>query len=802
MLDEIRHALRRLLKTPGFTIVAVLTLALGIGANSAIFSVVHGVLLRPLPYEEPERLMQVYTSYPQDEARYPLSAPDFTSVRESNRSFSAIGAYTDGTATITGGGEPEQFEATWMTHELLPLLGIQPVLGRGFVPQDHQVSPATVVLLGHALWQRNFGGDPGVIGKVLTINRLPRTVIGVLPPGFDLPVASQLFMPIYYDSTFTTGASPARRSEWLGVIGRLRPGATEESARADLRAITQRLQADFPETNSPNMGLGIVSRHELEVGDVRVPLLILLGAVGLVLLIACANVANLLLGRAAARESELALRAALGAGRGRIVRQMLVESLVLGLLGGAAGLLLAMWGRALLIAARPADIPRLDDIAIDANVVVFTLGIALLAAVLFGTIPALQATRGNLAGALKEGGRGALSGRAGTRLRSAVVVAETALAVVLLVGAGLLVRSFLQLTSVDPGFRPQQAVSVGVTLPGIVYDDWPKRRAFFGELERRVATLPGVTAVGGITTLPLQGSGGIISFGVPGREPLPIGNEIHARVATPGYFAAMGIPLRRGRLFTDRDTEESPLVVVLNEAAAKKWFPDEDPIGRMVRIDWGTSDPREVIGITGDTRQYGLNEEARPEAIIPHAQLSTGFLQLVVRGGGDPDALAAGVRREIRAIDSNLPVPEVQPLKQLVRASVAQPRFYSMLLAIFAAVALALAGIGVFGVMSYTVAQRTREIGIRMALGADPGGVLRLIVGRALLLAGVGLGAGALAALALTRVLRSQLFGVGTSDPVTFVGVMAVLGGVALLASWLPARTATRVDPLVALRHE
>ncbi|MFO7654332.1 MAG: ADOP family duplicated permease, partial [Candidatus Krumholzibacteriia bacterium] len=545
------------------------------------------------------------------------------------------------------------------------------------------------------------------------------------------------------------------------------------------------------------------SLHETVVGEVRTPLLVLLGAVGLVLLIACANVANLLLARAAARESELAVRTALGAGRGRLVRQLLTESVVLGLLGGAVGLLLAWWGTQALLAAQPADIPRLDAVDVDGTVVAFALGISLLTGIIFGLFPAGQATRGNVAGTLKEGGRGALAGRGGQRLRAGLVVAEMALAVVLLVGAGLLIRSFAELTAVDPGFQPEQAVAFQVSLPYSVYDEAPERHEFFRRLEEEVEALPGVTVAGSASGLPFQGSGAILSFGIEGEEPPQPGEvqDIHVKLATPDYVRAIGSRLVSGRLFNAYDRQDAPMVVLVNEAAVRRWFPDGEAIGE--RITFGGEVWREVVGVVSDLKQFGPGEPAQPELFIPHGQAAGGgTMQVVVRTAGDPMALTGAIRRTIRSMDPNLPVDQFTPLEQVVAQSVAQARFYSTLLAIFAAVALALAGIGIFGVMSYTVAQRTREIGIRIALGAPVVDMRTAVVGQAMLLALAGLGIGLPGAFALTRVLQSQLYGVSPTDPVTFAVVALTLAGAAFIASYLPARRATRVDPMTALRYE
>jgi putative ABC transport system permease protein len=808
VLQDLRYANRRLRKSPGFAVVAVLTLALGIGANSAIFSVVNAVLLRSLPFAEPDRLVAFGTIKHGEEPRAgSLSPPDFMSLRDHTRTLTDVAALSYGGATLTGGGEPERVDAAWVSAGFFELLGATPVLGRTIRPEENQPGNTGVAVLGHGFWQQHLGGDSAIVGQTITLNGVTRTVVGVAPPGFGFPENRALWAPLQYDETFSSETDRNRRAQWLSVIGRVQPGVPLERARAEVQSLAAQLEQEFPQTNT-NVTLATLSLHEVMVGEVRTPLLILLGAVGLVLLIACANVANLLLARAAARQGEMAVRAALGAGRGRLVRQLLTESVLLGLVGGVVGLLLAHWGTALLVALRPAGIPRLDDVGVDGTVVGFTFLVALLTGVVFGLIPALQATRSDLVASIREAGRGALGGRQGQRTRSALVVAEMALAVMLLVGAGLLMRSFLQLQRVDPGFRPEQTLALDLSLPTRRYPEDEQRIAFYGTLLERIEGLPGVRSAGAVNLLPMGDDRFVLSFAVEGRPTPPPGEQptLEVRVATPEYFRTMGIPLLRGRDFAEADRADAPQVVVINETTAQRFFAGEDPIGQRVRTGWGIGEDHfaggEIVGVVGDVRQLGPGKEFIPELYLPSTQVPESDLSVVVRTAGDPLALAKAIRAEVRALDANLPVSNLRTLDQVLSRAVAQPRFYLLLLGAFAAVALVLAAIGIFGVMSYSVVQRTREIGIRVALGANPGAVLRMVVGRALWLALGGVAVGLLGALALSRLLGSLLFGVSATDPLTFAGVAALLTSVALLATYLPARRATRVDPMVALRSE
>jgi predicted permease len=794
--QDLAYALRTLRRTPGFTIVAVASLALGIGATSAIFSVVHGVILQSLPYPAAERLYEVRTVYP-DGTEYPLSAPDFMSIREGNKVFDKVEAYTTGVFTLIGGAEPREVRGASVTDGLFDMLGMHTILGRAFRPEEHQPGNGSVAVLDHDFWQREMGGDRSVLGKSETIGGRPYTIIGVLAPDAKLPQNADMYTTVLYDSSFSAATAFSRRGEFLRVFARARPQLDVAALNADTRAIGTRLQTQFPGTNQ-RLTFSATSLQQLIIGDVRTPLLMLFGAVVFVLLVACANVANLLMARASARQDELAVRAALGAGRGRLLRQLLTESVVLALVGAAIGLLVAYWGTRALVASQPADIPRLDEIGVNATVMFFTLAVAIVTGLAFGVLPAVHATGTALMTALREGGRGA-AGAGGHRVRSGLVIAEMALAVVLLTGSGLLIRSFIELTHVNPGFQPERAISFRVTMQGQRYEN---RDAILGQVYAvldRVRALPGVSSVGAGTLLPLSGRGALVDFAI-GNEPPPPGvnAEIGYASASPEYFRAVGTPLVRGRTFTEADDPQTPLVAVINQAGARQWFPGKDAVGQRV-IAAGAE--REIVGVVADVLQRDPGQAPLAQLYVPLKQRVSRSARIVVRTAGDPLTLVSSIRAEVRALDPNLPVAELNPMTELVSTSMARPRFYTSLLTLFAAVALALAAIGIFGVLSYTVAQRSREISIRMALGAPSAGVVRMIVGRAMLLAVAGLGVGLLCAVGLGRLLRSQLFGVSVVDPVTLVAVVGVLAASAVVASWLPARRAASVDPASALRE-
>ena len=795
--QDMAYALRTMRRSPGFTTVAVLSLALGIGATSAIFSVVHGVLLSSLPYAAAERLYEINTLYP-DGTGYNLSAPDFMSVRAENKVFDRVEAYSTGTFTLLGAGEPREVSGASISDGLFDLLGTRIAIGRGFTPEENQPGRGNVAVLDYEYWQREFGGDRAMLNKPITVGGTAYTIVGVLAEGAGIPEDVDMYAPLVYDSTFSATTAIDRRSEFLSVIGRLRDGIDPTRISADLQRVGTEMQTRFPDTNG-RLTFSAASLRDLIVGDVRKPLLVLFGAVAFVLLVACANVANLLLARISTRQDELAVRAALGAGRGRLMRQLMTEAVVLGLAGGVIGLLIAYWGTHALIAAQPADIPRLDEIGVNSTVVLFTLAMSVLTGLAFGVLPALQATGSALMATLREGGRGAGVARRTHRARSGLVIAEMALAVVLLMGAGLLIRSFIELTRVNPGFQPERAMAFRVVLQGERYTNGDQIRTQIGLLLEQLRALPGVSAVAATSTLPLSGRGALVDFAVGDAPPPPnINAEIGMASVTPEYFKAIGTPLVRGRGLTDTDVATTQRVVLINEAGAKLWFPGEDPIGKRP-VAGGFE--REIVGIIADVLQRNPGQPALPQMYAPLAQRTTRTLRFVVRSAGDPLTLAPAVRNIVRTLDPNLPLADITPLDNLLTTSMARPRFYTSLLTLFAGVGLALAAIGIFGVLSYSVAQRSREISIRMALGAPASGVVRMIVRHAMALAIVGVAVGVVGAMALGRVIRSQLFGVSVTDPLTFGAVILMLLASAAAASYLPARRAAAVDPASALRE-
>jgi putative ABC transport system permease protein len=795
--QDVGYALRMLRRAPGFTLVALTTLALGIGANSAIFSVVYGVLLSPLPYRDADRLYRVTTLYP-DGTPYSLSPPDFMSVREQTRVLEQVEAFSGGVYTMLDAGEPREVRGTSVSDRLFDLLGLQIVRGRGLLPGDNRPGHEGVAVLDYGFWQRQFGGDERVLGRTIRIAGSPVEIVGVVARGTRLLDDADVYTPLVYNDTFSAATAKGRRGEFLTVIGRAKPGASFAEVDGDLRRIGGELQSAFRETND-TLTFNAKPLTEVIVGDVRTPLLLLLGAVGFVLLVACANVANLLLARASARQAELAVRSALGAGRARLLRQLLTEAVVLGTGGAILGVAIAFGATRVLVAAQPGDIPRVEDVAVNGAVLIFTFAIAIATGLAFGILPALQFSGARMQSALRETTRGGVS-IGGQRMRSALVVAEIALAVVLLVGAGLLIRSFVRMTRVSPGFDAEQAVSFRVVLQSDKYTQDEPTRVRVAEFEQRLRQLPGVTTAGATSVLPLSGRGAMVGFAVEGAPPPPpnVNPEIALASTTPDYLRAIGVTLRQGRHFTDQDSAGAPRVAIVNDAALRRWFPVQNPIGRRI-ITNGVS--REVVGIVADVLQRSAVDPVAPTVFVPFAQRTIRSIKMVVRTTGDPSKLAPAIRTEIRALDPELAIADITPMMQLVVRSLRGPRFYTSLLAVFASVGLVLATIGVFGVMSYTVAQRAREISIRLALGALPGDVLRMIVGRALGLSALGLVVGLAAAIALGRFIQGQLFGVGLVDPVTFVGVPIVLGLSAALAGFVPARRATKLDPATALRE-
>ncbi len=799
LLKDITYGLRSLWKRPGFTAVAVITLALGIGGNSAIFSVVNAVLLRPLPYPESERLVQFDGVNPHAGiTQSNMSVPDFADWQSQNQVFEQMAGFVTGGSLLVSGDETERVRATGVTGDFFTLLGVSAAQGRALQPDDARKGNDSGVVLSYGLWQRRFGADPNIVGSKVKVSGEDGIVVGVMPKGFDYPERSELWVPFPLDPV-----AERRDNRYLNVITRLKPGVPIVQAQAQMDAINQRLAQSYVETNS-GWTVQLTGLQERMVGAMRSSLLVLLGAVAFVLLIACANVANLLLARATVRQKEIAVRAALGASRFRIIRQLLTESLLLSLIGGGVGLLLSLWLTKLLIALSPPNSPRFDEIRPDARVLAFTLGLTVITGLVFGLVPALQAARVDLNERLKEAGRGAGSA-SHNRLRSLMMVSEIALSFMLLVGAGLLIKSFMHLRDVSPGFNPANVLSVRVAIPSAKYGQGEPRTQILRQLEERIESVPGVQSAGAILSLPLGGD----TFNVGRsyiREGRPATPEESANasylVATPNYFQTLNIPLLGGRRFTDQDTEQTTKVVVVNESMARKLWPGESPVGKRITIWRDEKFPREIVGVVGDTRG-SLDTEAESQMYVPYSQDAnwTG-MSLVIRTNTEPTSLVAGVRNEIRSVDKGIPLFNVKTMDDVLAISVGPRRTPMLLLTAFAGVALLLAMIGIYGVTSYHVTQRTQEIGIRMALGAQMRDVLKLILKGGMLLALVGIAVGLAGAFALTRLLDSLLFGVKPTDVVTFILVSVCLLGTALLACYLPARKATKVDPLKALRYE
>ena len=803
-LHDLRYALRMQLKNPGFTIVAVIALALGIGANTAIFSVVNTVLLRPLPYKDPERLVMVWEDaskhgYPRDTP----AAANYVDWRDQSQSFEGMAAIADESFNLTGAGDPERLEGRGVSANLFPMLGVEPQIGRVFSASEDQPGSNRVVLLSYGLWQRRFGGNPNIVGQSLNLNGESHTVVGVMPARFQFPSSDdQAWVPI----ALTPEQAANRKRHYLQVVARLKPGVTLAQAQTEMSTIATRLQQQYPQSNT-DLGAVVTSLHEHLVGDIKPALLILLGAVGLVLLIACANVANLLLARAAVRQKEIAVRVALGARRLRLVRQFLTESVLLSTLGGIVGLVIAYTGLLLIRAFIPENISQAREISLDLKVLGFTLFVSVATGVIFGLAPAIQSIRFNQSETLKEGGRDAATGGSGKRLRSVLVMAEVAISLVLLIGAGLLINSFMRLRNVDPGFRADNLLTMKIVLPEPKYREFERRQSFYTDLIQRVESLAGVKSAAVTTNLPLYRQGNSISVRIEGRPDPPPGQEqiVVTRIVSPRYFDTMTIPLLSGRNLTDQDISTSPNVAVISEAMARRFWPNEDPIGKRfaggrVRSD---EDWINVIGVVKDVRQFELTAEPRPQIYISYRQ--AGFFaprDLVVKTDVDPSSMAATVRKAVWEIDKDQPVSDIRTMEEILAESIARQRFSMLLLAIFAGLALVLAGVGIYGVMSYSVAQRTHEIGIRMALGAQTGAVLKLAVGQGMKLVIAGIVIGLIAAFALTRLMSTLLFGVTATDPTTFTLISLLLVAVAAVASYIPARRATKVDPIIALRYE
>jgi len=795
MGKDLRFGLRTLWKSPGFALMAILALGLGIGANTAIFSVVNAVMLQRMPYENPDRLVMVWEQSPRTSKTNVANPTNFLDWRARNQSFDRLAALVQFDISLTGDGEPEVISNLAVSDGFFQILGVQPLLGRWFTPQEDTPGNDRVAILSEGLWRRRFGADPNILNRRMQINGREFPIVGVMPAGFRFPLTqADVWQPMAIDRAKTY------EGRYLSTVGRLHGNASVASAQADMNLIAAQLQKERPNFNS-KWGITVVGLREQAIGDVRTPLLVLLGAVGLVLLIACANVANLLLMRAAGRGREMAIRAALGASAGRIARQLLMESSLLAVLGGALGLMIGIQAMHLLTLALPDTInyANLKTIHLDTTVFLFTAAISIATGILFGLAPALKAARADVQEALKDGGRSVTGARSVTR--QALVVAEVALSMTLLIGAGLLIRSFARLARVNPGFDAQHVLSMQLSVAGRYGGE--KLVAFGQQMLERVRTLPGVEAAGTSHFLPL---GRII----PGTgffradQPRPNHGEepvTDVLVVMPGYFAAMSTPIVRGRVFDDQDRAGAPHRVVINRTLARQFFPNEDPIGKVLAIQWGKW-PYEIIGEVEDVHQQSLDKDVKAEVFLCNLQEPTGPVYLVARTHGDPRLLAKAIQAEIHSLDRDIPISDVKTMDEYVAAAVAAPRFNTILLGGFAALALLLAAVGIFGVISYSVAQRTQEIGIRRALGAGTGSVMRLVVAQGMGLAAIGIAIGLVGALAATRLLQTLLFGVTPTDPVTFGGVVVVLSAVAFVASYWPARRAARVDPMEALRHE
>jgi putative ABC transport system permease protein len=806
VIQDIRYAARKLSRTPGFTFIAAFTLALAIGATTAIFSVIDGVLLKPLPFQDPERVVRITNV--RGGNRMVSSVPDFIDWRAQTKSFSSMAPFDNQALNLTGGADPERVSAARVGAPFWSLLGVTPKLGRGFAPNEDAQSAGRVVVLSDGLWKRRFGADRRIVGKSVSLDGNSYTVIGVAPERFSYPENPDVWVPLVFSASDL--GQDSRGSHWMGVLGRLAPNVTVAQATSEMVALTKRLEQQFPESNT-GMTAKVIPLHEYMVGDVRPALMVMFGAVAFVLLIACANVANLLLVRAAARESEMAVRTALGAGSWRIVRQLVIESVLLAVVGGVFGTLLALWGVDLLLAMAPQGLPRINEVSVNPTVLLFTAVVTAFTGILFGIFPALGAARANVSGMLKDGMRGSSGGIASRRARNGLVMAEMALAVVLLVGAGLLIRSFSKLIAVDPGFRPERVVTFTIAAPETKYGQFPEIRALASQIVERMKRVPGTQNAAIVTGLPLSNMMMRTSTHIEGTPPeRPAERKVtDVAMATPGYFATMGIPMVSGRDFTDRDGSGAPVVSIINQEFAKRYFPNENPIGKRIRLGWEQDTAAtggnmtlggEIVGVVGNVRRRGLSDEVYPETYASFMQPTFSNFSVVVRSTAAPSTVISAIRAQVREIDRDLPISELRQLTEVVAASVSRPRFYTMVLGVFAAIALVLASVGIYGVISYAVSLRTRELGIRIALGATGSQVSRLVLQQGVTLALAGVVLGGVGAYWLTQLLAKLLFDVSPKDPLTFFGVAGLLTAIAALACYVPARRAARVDPLLAMR--
>ncbi len=810
-MNDFRYAVRQLIKAPSFAIVAILTLALGIGACTAIFSVVNTVLLRPLDYPHADRLVTIRESQLPKFPEFSVSPPNYIDWEKQAKSYEYLAAYGGATLNLTGEGEPQRLIGVRATAHYFDVYGVKPVLGRMLLPEEDAVGKNHVVVLSYGFWQRVFGGARDVVGRSVQLNGEPYQIVGVAPYGFDVSGwpninrnAGAVPVDVWTPMAFTPEeiTNDRRTSHYVVVVGRLKPGVTVGQARAELELIATRLAKQYPDSNK-GWGIFLAPLQDYSVREVRPVLFTLLGAVACVLLIACTNLANLLLARATARHKEISIRAALGAGRGRLVRQLLTESVLLAICGGAAGVILARWGLDALLALAPTNLPRSGEIRIDSGILLFSLGLSIATGVLFGLAPAWLAARVDVNEALKQGTRGSTEGGARGRLRGALVVVEVALALVLLSGAGLLVHSFIQLTRVDPGFIPENATTMRVTLRQNKYSNPEQRIAFADALMERVKDLPGVQAAAITDSMPLVGDY-VLGFNIEGRpatdrSDLP---SLNFSTVTSDYFRAMGIRLVRGRVFTPQDDAKAPPVCLINETLARQFLPNEDPIGKRMSIGNGSDNWREIVGIVGDIKQYGVDQTTSNQAYEPLAQRGFSSLVVVIRTKGSPAPVLAALRPAVHAVDEDQAVGAIRPLEEIVADTISRRRFAMTLLTVFSAVALVIAAVGIYGVMAYNVVQRTGEFGIRMALGAQQGDVLRLVLKQGGKLIGLGLIIGLLATLAASRAMDSLLFNISAYDPLTLTSITLLLTAVALIACFFPANRATKVNPIEALRTE
>ena len=801
--QDLRYCFRTLLKNPGFCAVAVLALALGIGPNTAIFTMVNAVLLKPLPVPEPNRVVMIWgTLLKSGFDQMPVSAADYLDWKQQARSFdymSAAFAIPEYGLNISGAGEPERAPAALASREFLPALGIKPIVGRNFLPEEDRPGGPPAVLFSNGLWQRRFHSDPAAVGRTLTVDGIPRTVVGVVPHELGEMVHADLWLP-----TAINPNDPERQNHNYGIVARLKPGVTVAQARAEMIVIAQRLERAYPATNT-GWGITLFPMAEMFTGRIRKVLLILLGAVGLLLLIACANLANLLLARAATREKEIAIRGALGAGRGRIIRQLVTESLVLAMAGGALGLILAIYGVRLMRGVVPDMFPMLQHMSVDLPVLAFTFGMSIATGLVFGLIPAWRSSHTDLNTTLKEAA-GRSEGAGGShRIRGFLLASEVALAVLLSVSAGLLLRSFVRVMEVNPGVRTANILTMNLSLPDTKYDTPLKRATFYKNVTERLETLPGVRSAGAVMFLPLRVSIlsfriGVNRFQIQGRPPVSPVQQPQAdyRMATPGYFNTMGIAVRQGRLFDQHDDLDAKRVALVNEAMVRKHFAHENPLGQNIVM----GKPMEIVGVVADAKLYGLDAPVEPAVYVPHMQHPGESMGVVVRTAGDPAALASAVRGEILKLDPEQPISDVRTMENVPSDSLMLRRASMLMLTVFASLALTLATVGIYGLTAYSVSRRTHEIGLRVALGASRSQILRLVVGRGLVTSVIGAAIGVGAALMLTRGLSGMLYGVTATDPMVFAGVPLLLIAVSAVASYVPARKATKIDPLVALRYE